>query len=299
MRTSRRNRTKGRTRTSRIENIECQFVDTTRRFGYQSRGRDADLHRLQATNGAGGRGSFLVDAGDRGWKAMALMEPAGQSANAHHVDFAAQLAAAQCGDLATLGRVLEVFRPYLLTIANQHLPKRLWSKCGGSDLVQDTLLEAHRGFAGFEGGRPEDLRAWLGGILRHNLKDSVRRFASAERRSVHREQSLHTAAPGRFAAAALVDPDPTPGSSAANREEAAAIDAALEQLATDDRLAIILRNRDHLSWDEIGRRMNRSSDAARMVWKRAILHLQQILEPSSGSIPRVRLLDTDAARRRK
>ncbi len=230
---------------------------------------------------------------------MSLMEPADQSANGLHVDFAAQVAAAQCGDTATLGRVLEVFRPYLLTIANQHLPKRLWSKCGGSDLVQDTLLEAHRGFAGFEGGRPEQLRAWLGGILRHNLKDSVRRFASAERRSIEREQSLHTAAPGQSLAAALIDPDPTPGTRAVDREEAAAIDRALEKLTADERSAIVLRNRDHLCWDEIGRRMRRSPDAARMVWKRAIIRLQLILEPKCDSTHPDPLPDRDSARRRE
>ena len=211
------------------------------------------------------------------------MDQAGQSRNGRHLSFAAQVAAAQRGDTAILGRVLEVFRPYLLTIANQSIPKQLWSKCGGSDLVQDTLLEAHRGFAGFDGRRPDELRAWLGGILRHNLKDSIRRFECAERRSIRREQSFQAGASGNVAATALIDPDPTPGTTAANREEATAIDAALERLTADERAAIILRNRDHLAWDEIGRRTNRSPDAARMLWKRALLRLQQILAPVGSS----------------
>ena len=256
-----------------------------------------DLHRLQATSGTGGPVTALVGASDGRNKAMAPMDQAGHSSSGRQIDFAAQVAAAQCGDTATLGRVLEVFRPYLLTIANQHLPKQLWSKCGGSDLVQDTLLEAHRGFAGFDGCRPEELRAWLGGILRHNLKDWVRRFKCAERRSIHREQSFHASALGESLAAVLIDPEPTPGTSAALREEAAAIDAALGRLAADEQSAIILRNRDHLSWEVIGRRMNRSPDAARMVWKRAILRLQQILEPKRGSPHPSPLPDGDAARR--
>ena len=200
-----------------------------------------------------------------------------------HGDFASDVRAAQQGDVVAAGRILEVFRPYLLTVANQDLPEELCGKCGGSDLVQETLLEAHRGFDGFDGSRPEELRAWLRGILRHNLMDWQRRFAGAERRSIHREESLHAGLAGRSLAARLVDPEPTPRTSAADREEAAAIDAAIERLTNDERAAILLRNRDHCSWDEVGSHMARSADAARMLWKRAILHLQQILQPDGAA----------------
>jgi RNA polymerase sigma-70 factor (ECF subfamily) len=211
--------------------------------------------------------------------AMAPSESAGHVSGLDHGTFAAEVAAAQRGDAAALGRVLEVFRPYLLTVANQDLPQDLWGKCGGSDLVQGTLLEAHRGFDGFDGSRPEELRAWLRGILRHNLQDWKRRFNSTAVRSVHREQSLNHGSAGRSLSATLVDPEPTPRTSAADREEAAAIDAAIERLTSDERAVILFRNRDHCSWDELGRQLDRSADAARMLWKRAILHLQQTLEP--------------------
>jgi RNA polymerase sigma-70 factor, ECF subfamily len=214
---------------------------------------------------------------------MATMDQAGRNRDGENYGFAAEVSAAQRGDAVALGRVLEVFRPYLLAVANQDLPAELWGKCGGSDMVQETLLEAHRGFEGFDGSRPDELRAWLRGILRHNLKDWKRRFGYAERRSIHREQSLHAGSAGRSLAAELVDPDPTPGTSAADREEAAAIDAAIERLTTDERAVIILRNRDHLSWEEVGRRLERSPDAARMLWKRAILRLQPMLEPFGGA----------------
>jgi len=168
-------------------------------------------------------------------------------------------------------------------VANRDLPAELWGKCGGSDLVQETMLEAHRGFAGFDGRRPDELRAWLRGILHHNLKDWERRFGSAERRSIHRERSLHASPADWSLAARLVDPDPTPSTFAADREEAAAIDAALERLEAGERAVITLRNRDHLPWDEVGRRLDRSPDAARMLWKRAIQNLQQKLEPHRGA----------------
>jgi RNA polymerase sigma-70 factor (ECF subfamily) len=192
--------------------------------------------------------------------------------------FAALVASAQRGDAAALGRILEVFRPYLLTLANQELPEGLLAKCGGSDLVQESLLDAHRGFAGFDGHRPDELKVWLRGILRYNVKDWVRRFGKTTRRSFELERSLQDGEAGRLLAARLIDPDPTPGTSAADREEAAAIDAALERLSADERAVIILRNRDHLGWDEVGQSLGRSADAARMLWKRAILRLQNELD---------------------
>ena len=211
---------------------------------------------------------------------MAPVDQAGRNQRGENQGFAIEVTAAQMGDAVALGRILEVFRPYLLTVANQDLPEELRGKCGGSDLVQETMLEAHRGFAGFDGSRPDELRAWLRGILRHNLKDWERRFGSAERRSIQRERSLHASPAAVSLAARLVDPDPTPSTFAADREEAAAIDAALERLEAGERAVIILRNRDHLAWDEVGRRLDRSPDAARMLWKRAIQHLQQKLEPN-------------------
>jgi RNA polymerase sigma-70 factor (ECF subfamily) len=213
--------------------------------------------------------------------AVQPMDVVSRSPSLNQGDFAAEVAAAQAGDAAALGRILEVFRPYLLTVANQDLPEALWGKCGGSDIVQETLLKAHRGFDGFDGTRPDQLGAWLRGILHHTVKDWVRRFVTRGRRSLGRERSLQADCAGGGLATGLIDPEPTPSTSAAVREEADTIDKALEQLTLDERAVIALRNRDHLSWDEIGRRLGRSTDASRMLWKRALLHLQSLLEPKS------------------
>jgi len=192
--------------------------------------------------------------------------------------FAALVADAQQGDVVALGLILDAFRPYLLTIANQQMPDGLQGKCGGSDLVQETLLEAHRGFSGFIGDRPDELRVWLRGILHHNLKDWVRRFRASAKRSVSRENSLQGGTESN-AVFRVVDPGPTPGTCACHREESDSLDRALQSLAEDERAVIILRNRDHLSWEDVGRVLDRSPDASRMLWKRAILRLQKILDP--------------------
>lgn len=188
------------------------------------------------------------------------------------LEFEREAQAARRGDVAALERLLEAFRPYLLAIAQRDLSDDLLGKVGGSDVVQETLMEAHRHFIKFEGAAPEDLRAWLREILRNNLADIARHFRSTSKRAIGREQALQADA------ASFVDPNPTPGTSAVAREETDALDLALERLPEVDRAVILYRNRDHLSFDEIGRRLGRSGEAARKLWARAIDRLRRSIE---------------------
>src|SRR5450755_4190289 len=63
----------------------------------------------------------------------------------------AWLTAARSGNGDSLGLVLEICRNYLLEIANAELGEDLQAKAGGSDLVQQTFLEAQRDFGQFRG----------------------------------------------------------------------------------------------------------------------------------------------------
>src|SRR5262249_7550847 len=61
------------------------------------------------------------------------------------------LAAARQGSVEALGQLLEVCRPYLLKVANDHLTADLRAKLGASDVVQEAFLEAQRDFGQFSG----------------------------------------------------------------------------------------------------------------------------------------------------
>ena len=188
-------------------------------------------------------------------------------------DFASRLASARAGDARALGQVLEGFRPYLLAIAHSGLSDDLRSKGGASDLVQESLLDAFNDLHRFVGDSPEDLRAWLRGILRHNLTDWVRRFRESGKRSIDRERPL-----GESQARGLVAAGLTPHSRAVAGEEQDTLDAAIARLPDDERTAVLLHNRDHLNFEAIGRRIGRSGEAARKLWTRAVLRLQRDLE---------------------
>src|SRR5580704_1543939 len=94
------------------------------------------------------------------------------------------------GDAEAEERLLAMCRNYLAVIARQQIGSWLRPKVDASDLVQQTLLEAHRGLAHFEGRSREEWLAWLRQILARNAVDFVRHFQGAEKRRVGREVSL-------------------------------------------------------------------------------------------------------------
>src|SRR5437870_3310258 len=87
------------------------------------------------------------------------------------------------------GRDLEQLRDYLRVLAQARLGPRLRAKLDPSDVVQQTLLEAHQAREQFRGSTREQLCAWLRQMLARNLANAVRDFGRAKR-DLAREVSL-------------------------------------------------------------------------------------------------------------
>ena len=183
------------------------------------------------------------------------------------------------GSRAALGRILELCRQYLLLVANRELEPELWAKGGASDLVQETFLEAQKDFASFQGTTRAEVLAWLRRILLNNVSNFRRRYVGSEKRQIARELSLDRpgmSSDGRFAPALDT---PSPSGRAAANEESRALDQVLERLPADYREVILLRHEQALSFADVGRLMDRSEEAARKLWVRAIARLREELVP--------------------
>jgi RNA polymerase sigma-70 factor (ECF subfamily) len=178
------------------------------------------------------------------------------------------LASARLGMPVDLGWILEQFRPYLLVIANSEFPQSLASKLAPSDIVQLTIAKGFGHFCDFRGRTPGELAHWLRRILLNHLKSAKREFGT-EKRDFAREQ---------LADSKLIDHRQlSPSGVAMSAEESELLSGALQRLSDDYRAAIALRYSENLSFAEMGLRLNRSEEAARKLWARAVRQLQREL----------------------
>ena len=179
------------------------------------------------------------------------------------------------------------YRNYLRLLAQAQMGRHLRGRCDASDLVQQTLLEAHRDFGTFQGRREPELLGWLRRILAHNLFNAARHF-SARQRDASREVSLEQLQQGLDQSSltlgrCLADNVPTPSQLAARNEAAVRLADALAQLPEDYRTVLLLRVFEGLSAEEVAERMGRSAGAVRMLQLRALATLRaQLAAEGSG-----------------
>ena len=193
----------------------------------------------------------------------------------HPGEAALWLRAARAGSADALGRALEACRGYLLQIARRELGPDLQAKCGASDLVQQTFLEANRDFSYFHGATELEWRAWLRRLLLNNLANVVRGYRETAKRAVGREVAF-PASDGREGGAGDPAADlPSPSTEMMAREQAEAVRRALDRLPEAYRLVLKLRHEHDLTFEEIGHQLGRSADAVRKLWARAVESFQK------------------------
>jgi RNA polymerase sigma-70 factor (ECF subfamily) len=194
------------------------------------------------------------------------------------VDVPALVHAAKGDAGPALDQLLGLYRNYLRLLARTWLNGAAQGKADPSDLVQETLLRAARGFADFRGTGEEELVVWLRQIMARQLTDLVRKLR-AERRDARREEpldqhlhdKLHDMASSSFAG---------PSKAVRRRELAVVLADALAQLSPARREVIVLRNLEELDWHEIAHRMGKSEAAVRKLWARALLALRPLIDSS-------------------
>jgi RNA polymerase sigma-70 factor (ECF subfamily) len=193
-------------------------------------------------------------------------------------DVSELLRQARAGDHTARDRLFAVCRNYVAVAARSEVASWLKSKVDASDLVQQTLLEAHRGMADFHGQTEGEWLAWLRRILSHNAADYVRQYHGAEKRRVGREISLATGDDSNRQAFDFSDDGETPSRIVMRKELQLQVADALSELSEDYQEVIILRNMQRLAFDEVAERMGRSRPATQMLWLRAIRKLKELLE---------------------
>jgi RNA polymerase sigma-70 factor (ECF subfamily) len=195
--------------------------------------------------------------------------------------FPALVSHARAGDTSSIGVLLDQYRNYLMVLASTQLENRLQPRVSPSDVVQETMLRAHKNFGQFRGTTEAELLAWLRQILVNNLAKFVEQHLLAARRDVRREVSIERLGAALEQstvqlAALLPAEGKSPSMAVQQREEAVQLADRLAQLPADYREVLVLRNLQSLPFEEVAQRMERSVGATRMLWLRAIEKLRAV-----------------------
>jgi RNA polymerase sigma-70 factor (ECF subfamily) len=177
------------------------------------------------------------------------------------------------------GEALERYRPYLHLLARAQLGSRLQGKFDASDVVQQTLLEAHQALAQLRGRDSAEVAAWLRQVLAHNLANAVRDFAR-DKRDVARERSLEAALDESASRlqAWLAAEQTSPSQQAQRHEHAVLLAEALEALPEAQREAVVLRHWHGWSLADIARHLDCTTAAVTGLLHRGLKNLRKQLQ---------------------
>lgn len=179
----------------------------------------------------------------------------------------------------SIERLLALYHPALLKVANQQLDSDVKQKEGASDLVQRTLEEAARTIDAFKGKTPTELKKWLTTILLHNISDA-RSYYRADKRSVSRERSL-TADNVRVLLEQVASKEhKRRDESRSATDDLRKLRSAIERLKPAERKLIEWRFTKKMTFEAIAKKLGKKEDAARMAVGRVLKKLREMLDPN-------------------
>ena len=174
----------------------------------------------------------------------------------------------------------ERFRPYLHALARLQIASRPWvaSKLDASDLVQQTLLKAHKAHEQFRGHSAEELSAWLRQILTRTLANELRALGQ-EKRDTRTERSLEAELDASCSRldAWLAAEKSSPSECAENHERVTLLAAAVSTLPDDQKRAVLSKHCHGLSLDQIAVQMQKTPAAVAGLLRRGLQRLREVL----------------------
>lgn len=176
---------------------------------------------------------------------------------------------------------LNQFRGYLRLLAEIELGRHLRAKVDPSDIVQQSLLEAHQDLASFRGQTEPEVVGWLRTILARNLLNTARDFG-AQKRDIRRERAIahRLDQSSQCLAQFLAASQTSPSQQVVRNEQAEKLASALAQLPDDQRVAVIHKHFHGASLAAIATDMDRSTLAVAGLLKRGLKKLRTLMDES-------------------
>lgn len=175
---------------------------------------------------------------------------------------------------------IEDFRDYLIVLARSRIGGQDAAHLDASDIVQETLLEAHRKSDQFRGSEPASMAAWLRQMLAYNLTDRLRAL-HRQKRDTSREVAIEAVsleASSQRLNDWIASQQSSPSLQMRRLETLLELASAMEHLPEAQREAVRMRYIEGLPLAEIAQRMNRTTTAVAGLLKRGLEHLRGQLD---------------------
>ncbi len=177
------------------------------------------------------------------------------------------LDAARAGDRDALGMLLQTHWAPLWKQAIVQIDESLQGKQAASDLVQETFFDAQRYFQDFRGSTPGELQTWLKTILSNNVRDVWRHYGVSKKRQISLELPFTS---DDEVVRKKGTESGSPSALFQKQELIEAVQRVLDTLPAHYAMVIRLRHWEALSFETIAAKMEKTPDAVRQLWYRAL-----------------------------
>ena len=180
------------------------------------------------------------------------MKPDQQSRSAH-----LDSATPEKGDIKELGRYRNFLRLQAMGI-----PARYRPRLESSDIVQQTLLDAHENIHQFRGKSEPEMAKWLSQMLANNISDAMRALGR-QKRDISRERPLDQGGRSSMRCAAdwIASEQTSPSLVAYKAEQVVQLSEAISQLPEAQQEVIVLHHLHGRSLADVAAHIERSPSA--------------------------------------
>jgi len=185
---------------------------------------------------------------------------------------------ARTGDADALNALFDHHGALLRGRIRRWLSPALRRKMSHADIIQEAYLVALERVTRFEDRSEGDFGTWLAQIVEFKTREVVRKYAGTAKRGAVAEVSRG----GRADTAHFIGRTPSPSQMAIAGETREAAREALERLPEDYRTVLRLLQEEHLDMDQAAARMERSRDATKKLYGRALSRFAELLKLPPG-----------------
>ena len=179
----------------------------------------------------------------------------------HHI-----LESALQGGDEELGALLERLRPRLVLWCAARMSPQLRAHEEPEDAAQEVVLAVHRDFRGFHGSTDRAFFGWLFTVAENRLRDLADHYGAQKRQAIEPKAHSQT----------------SPSQGAARTEMIQRVHRAIAALPEDYRRVLQLRRLEDRDVPEVAQILDRSENAVRVLYCRALKELRSVMGAASA-----------------